>query len=153
DFTRNNLCDSSLFLIYHVLKQNANIKFLILSENPKITKNGIKYLRRLIKDGHEFEAIELANTGIGDEGAIFLLRELCETKSRALWRLNLSNNGHTNSICPYIEKILSIYQLQDLLLSNNLIGNEGALFIEKGLSENNSLKLLDVSFNPISEEI
>ncbi|EAR90528.1 hypothetical protein TTHERM_00118760 (macronuclear) [Tetrahymena thermophila SB210] len=88
--------------------------------------------------------LNLENNKINDLGFYQIYPALIES---CIAVLNISKNGITDSSCEGISELLKNSQLQELYLHWNNISSQGGLAIAQGLEQNNSLQVLDLSYN------
>lgn len=165
----NNLGDKEIESISEILTQQANAQYSVLHlPNNKITEIGFKSLLKLLNNGQKID-LNLCNNKMGYEGLKSI--ELCST----LENLNLCYNQISNID---IDKILlhnielksldlsqnqittfnfnisqnNIFILENLNLSYNHIGIEGAKSLSKILVKCHILKELNLSYNHICTE-
>jgi hypothetical protein len=165
----NNLGDKEIESISEILMKNGQCSVLHLAHN-KITEIGLKSLLKLLNKGQRID-LNLCNNKIGYEYERVKSIELCST----LENLNLCYNQISNID---IDKILlhnielksldlsqnqittfnfnisqnNIFILENLNLSYNRIGSEGAKNLSKILVKCKILKKLNLSYNHICTE-
>jgi len=92
--------------------------------------------------------LNLEGNNIGDVGAIELFGSL--KTNTYLKKLNLSKNKLTNACTPALsEMLMKNDTLEELYLYMNVIQSEGAITLFNGLKKNNSIRVLDLSWNTI----
>ncbi|KAL4468591.1 hypothetical protein ABPG74_005094 [Tetrahymena malaccensis] len=88
--------------------------------------------------------LNLENNKINDLGFYQIYPALIESN---ITILNISKNNLTDSCCEGISGLLKNSQLIELYLHWNNISSQGGLAIAQGLEQNNSLQVLDLSYN------
>ena len=146
---------ASLFKSLNINKELAyNLRSIDLSYN-KIGKNNIDELILFIQDSKcNVEDLNLFGNNIDDENIIKICDNLATCIEYKLVNLNLGrNNIHdicTNSICQMIKKCSG---LRVLNLSHNWLHNQSAAKIITELGNNYELRMLDLSWNIIGDDL
>ena len=145
----------SSFVITKILYLNDKIAVLNLSNN-NIGDKGIKIISNAIKDNRVLVSFNISSNSISYKGGLIFFNNIINQKS--IIDLDISNssginrNRLTSSGIQNIEKVLSnnLY-LEMLNLGGNSIKNEGLKFICKGLEKNKTLINLNISNNDIDK--
>ena len=108
-------------------------------------------LANLLRSAANLQQLNLRNNDIDDEGVDLLVGALANSR---LGVLNLSNNSITARGCESLAGLLEgpKSNLEELHLSHNNIGDEGALIFANALANNNNLKKLFLKGNDITTE-
>jgi hypothetical protein len=108
-------------------------------------------LANLLRSAANLQLLNLCSNGIDNEGVDLLVGALANSR---LGVLNLSNNNITARGCESLAGLLEgpKSNLEELHLSHNNIGDEGALIFANALASNSKLKKLFLSSNGITAE-
>ena len=105
---------------------------------------------RTLLSGSALTALNLADQRLCDPGAVQLFRALKKSQLRTL---NLKSNKLTDKCCKSLKESLQTNPpLEELILACNEIKNAGCQRIIGGLNRNETLVLLDLERNQISDE-
>lgn len=117
-----------------------------------IGKIGCEYLGGLLnKKECRIEELVLEGNKLGDSNLKIILNSLLEG-NRSLKRLNLSKNYITNISASNIKQLLKkTSSLEELYLHWNQIQAQGGEQIFEGLATNDTLFVLDFSWNSLGE--
>lgn len=118
--------------LVELLIVNSSITHLNLSNNEIGDKDAL-FISRVFRLGKQYTHIDISNNQIGDEGACSIFENIMYTYTT---ELNLSNNQIGDIGAQCISKLnYWNYDVSLLDLSNNKIGNKGALHIINKLEE------------------
>ena len=145
----------SSLVITKILYLNDKIAVLNLSNN-NIGDEGIKIISNAIKDNRVLVSFNISSNSITYKGGFIFFNNMMNQKS--IIDLDISNssginrNRLTSNGIQNIEKVLSsnLY-LEMLNLGGNSIKNEGLKYICKGLEKNKTLLNLNISNNDIDK--
>lgn len=113
--------------------------------HPHVTYVGAQYIARQLQRGSGLTSLSLAEQRVRDDGAIYLFEALKHCNLRVL---NLRGNELSDRCCVELRTCLQGNPIMEqLILSHNRIGNEGAINIAYGLASNNVLHVLDLGYN------
>lgn len=124
------------------------MKKLDISKNPHLTAKSYKELTsNLLRCKSKITHLSFEGNEIGDEITSDICKCLIELKNVHV--LNLSKCGITDYGAQVISEMLSEsgMVIRTLLLHWNRIRGKGAVALAKGVKTNNSLLILDASFN------
>jgi len=124
------------------------LKKLDISKNPHLTAKSYKELTtNLLMFKSKITHLSFEGNEIGDEITSDICK--CLTELKNVHVLNLSKCGVTDYGAQAISEMLqeSGMSLRTLLLHWNRIRGKGAVSLAKGVKHNNSLLILDASFN------
>ena len=157
-FAGNRLSSQGTSKLFKSLNINKELVYKLtsidLSDN-KIGNNNIDELLAFIQDSKcNIQDINLFGNYIGDDNVIKICDSLAMFIQFKLVKLNIGkNNIHdncSNSICQMISKCLG---LRVLVLSHNWLHNQGATKIIKELIDHSELRILDLSWNIIGDDL
>ncbi|KAL4492967.1 hypothetical protein ABPG72_020746 [Tetrahymena utriculariae] len=143
----NNITDSEFI---NMIKQLPHrIEVLIFKQNF-ISNQGIIQISEVLKSNHQqLMQLDLENNKIKDLGAKALFKALLQNNS--LNKLNLSQNQIGDACSQELKDLLeSTMTLQELYLKWNNFRQDGGICIAQGIKKNQSLKVLDISFNNLA---
>ena len=158
DLSGNRISSEGVSNLFNSLNQNQKIMYNLtdinLSEN-NIGQNDITEMLNFLQNPkNNIENLNLFGNQIGDENAIKILNILGTYIEYKLVSLNLGkNNIHDNSkdaICFFAKKC---NELKILNLSNNWLHNKAAAEIINQLSTHYYLRILDLSWNNIGDDL
>ena len=158
EFSGNRLSSLGTSDLFRSLNNNKdlayNLRSIDLSDN-KIGNNKIDELLQFIQDPKcNIEDLNFYGNFIGDDNIIKICESLAQYVEYRLVTLNLGkNNIHdtsSNSICQMISKCSGLRLLN---LSHNWLCNQGATKIIKELSNHYELRILDLSWNCIGDDL
>lgn len=95
------------------------------------------------------EVLNLEDNKLGDEAVFELLNGLQMSKSLRV--LNLSKNLLTDRVCGELKNILYRCSIYELYLHWNRINAKGGIEIFQSLKSNETLKVLDISYNSLGK--
>ena len=124
-----------------------------MQKNP-IGDRGIKKISDALKINNVIGVINIASTGISDEGAKYFFDSIVDSENiisiniQSLEGLQRNKIG-TNAIksLAYLVSVNKV--LTSINISGCMIQKEGLICLSKGLENNNTLKEIDLSFNII----
>ena len=129
-----------------------NLTFELTETVDSISNGGsiVKQLLPTFLGGANLQKLILYENKIGDEGATYLVNGL--RNNTKLQELELYGNSIGNIGCEAIATLLSNpnCNLQKLSLSQKDIGDQGAVTLANGLTNNIKLQKLDLGDNPIN---
>jgi Ran GTPase-activating protein (RanGAP) involved in mRNA processing and transport len=99
--------------------------------------------------GNRIENLNLEDNKLGDYAILKLLEGISRNKSLRI--LNLSKNYISDRVCGELKNILDSNEIYELYLHWNLIKAQGGKDIFEGLKSNESLKVLDLSYNSLGK--
>ena len=146
---------SALFKSLNFNKELAyNLKTIDLSEN-KIGNHSIDEILQFIQDPKcNIEDLNFFGNLIGDENIIKLCDSLAMYIEYRLVTLNLGkNNIHDTSINSICQMITKCSGLRLLNFSHNWFHNQGATKLIKDLTNHYELRILDLSWNCIGDDL
>lgn len=97
---------------------------------------------------NNLRSLNVSSTGMGIQGVAFILRG---THLHNLHALDISHNHTQDFIVPVMNTALMAGKLKELYLSDNQIGDAGAVGIGK-MTRLKNLEILDLSLNRIGDE-
>lgn len=156
DLCSNDISEKGMEKCLLELVGNESIVSLNLSSQGQIRKNrlgtgGCRSLSTVLSENRVLSFLNLASTGITQEGLEILLEGL--SKNSTLLSLNLLNNSITSKATETLARVLSNCELIELSIACNNIGNEGCEYFGKLLSYSYGqycmLTKLDLSENKI----
>ena len=130
------------------------LKVLDLSNN-RIGENSIKNLIKYIQEEDcELKELNLEGNSLGDK----LIKDLCEIISKCLSDkliyLNLAKNSISDELGINLANIIqNCINMQIMIISWNHIKNKGATLIFKQLRKHNEMKVFDISWNTIGDNL
>ncbi|KAL4433323.1 hypothetical protein ABPG74_017427 [Tetrahymena malaccensis] len=140
----NNITDTEFI---NMIKQlPRRIEVLIFKQNF-ISNLGVIQISEVLKSNHQqLIQLDLENNKIKDLGAKTLFKALLQNNS--LNKLNLSQNQIGDACSQELKELLeNSMTLQELYLKWNNFRQDGGICIAQGIKKNQSLKVLDISFN------
>ena len=157
DFSSNELTCVGVEGMIEFFKRNQSIISLDISSHKGLHRNrlglkGAESVNKILMNSQILMFLNLAGTGIGDEGIKVLTEGIACTKT--LIALNVSsNNIGWEHIDGFVKRIVSSNIIK-LELGKNKLGNEGAEAICNMLMGDNSnscsVEILDISSNEIT---
>jgi hypothetical protein len=127
------------------LKDSKVLQALWLKRNP-LGPQAIQSISTLITTIPTLITLDLDQTELEDKGVAKLFDSLVAYKGLiSLETIYLNSNGIGLAACEAISRFLAKEDcaLQNLYMSGNPIGDDGALYLAKGLETNNSLKRIN----------
>lgn len=125
----NNLDEVGIAPICEALKTDRQVRQLWLKRNP-LRLAGARHLADMMHYNTYLQILDLTNTGLLDDGASVILRNL----SDSITHLYLSSNGLTSKTCEVVAEMLHTKNLDQLSLGCNRLTDEGAKFIAQALA-------------------
>ena len=143
DFTANDITSkhipSFVSIPPHILQ---GMRRLDLSGN-KLDGRACDLLAKVVPSMAKLEVLWLSNNPIGSGGAVEVIKSLCGSGVKQLW---LYNTGIGGPDCEALSELLqSTHSLEWLHIEQNNLSSESVASIITGLSNNNSLRELDIS--------
>ena len=132
------------------LQYNGTLKLWQL-DNVGITEEISDDIAAVIDSNPLLEYIYLGNNKLHSTGANVILKSL---KSRKQFKaLSLNNNCISEDVVDnVVQFVTSNPELEELLLNNNTIGTTGIINICRCLKDINTLRILDLADNNVSDE-
>ena len=150
----NYICDEGANILAQTLIDNSECKITYLfMENNNITKNGAKYITKVISYHPFLSSINLKSNNLTDEGVKTIFCSL--NPESKVTTLNLSNNNITGISMKYInEYIVHNSFLRQLFFDYNQLDKNSCILIKEILSnEQSNLKIISLSHCKINENI
>lgn len=120
-----------------------------LSGNASVPKEEwSSILSRLIIGLPRLTTLDLKNNGLGSENGIQLFRLLLKNCEHLVY-VDVSDNSLQDESMEGLAPLLSEFNLEVLVLSNNLFTGCGVVELARGLEKNNSLRELALSGNEL----
>jgi hypothetical protein len=122
-----------------IIKQALTIKqcTLLNLQNNQMTSEGISFLASALIDNTTLETLYLDTNRTSDQGVLSLTKTLSMNKSN-LKRLSLASNGLTDEGAVYLAEMLKTNQTLTILnLSSNQISDRGIYVLGKALAGHN----------------
>uniref|UniRef100_A0A1I8FCE1 Leucine rich repeat containing 74A n=1 Tax=Macrostomum lignano TaxID=282301 RepID=A0A1I8FCE1_9PLAT len=131
------------------LRNSESISSISIPEN-NILDDGLLALCDMVNTARRLRELDLSSNGLGERGLAGLCSALLNNNSLA--KLDLSHNSITDKEAAFVCKLLeNNIHLKQLILSKNAIEcNDGGM--ESALGYNDTLEVLDLSWNRIREE-
>ena len=151
----NDLGDVGIAGFGIALEKNSSLLELDLSDCDA-TDLGACALAIGLATNTSLNSLWLAAQVIADAGCSEIARHLASNKNSKLTHLDLSSNAIRDKGAKALAEMLrSNRSIVDMALNDNEIGNEGGIALGQVLSEkaNSTLKVLNVSENPIAAEV
>lgn len=161
----NQLSDQSAEYLSALVEKNNVIKDLNLSnkwpvarwldteklDHPHISEIGAIKFASALANCCGLTSLSLHDQRVRDRGAVALFEAIPHS---SLVLLNVGKNEITDDACAAISSCLAAYccPLREIFLDHNNIGNNGAVLISHGLSNNIGLFTLDLTANNIAEQ-
>ena len=147
----NQLNLNSVFAgLFDQLKKLKNLMTLSLAGN-KLNHEKFKLLTEIAKVLRSLERLDLSHNELhGDDLTAFLqtLTSNCSVKM-----LNMAKNKLTSDDAPAFEKFIETCPtLSELVLNHNRLSDHGVYYIAQAFSQPRSFKLLDLSYNNITQK-
>ena len=150
----NYICDEGAKILAKTLIDNSQCKITYLfMENNNITKNGAKYITKVISYHPFLSSINLKSNNLTDEGVKTIFCSL--NPESKVTTLNLSNNNITGISMKYInEYIVHNSFLRQLFFDYNQLDKSACMLIKDILSnEQSNLKIISLKHCKINENI
>ncbi|KAL8913516.1 MAG: hypothetical protein Q9171_001704 [Xanthocarpia ochracea] len=143
----NCIDTSSLELLVRQWTNSSTITNIWLKRNP-LGPSSIESLYELITETPQLQTLDLDQTELSDGGVAKLFDMLTSANKPALPLRNmyLNANGISVTACKSIAEYLATpnCRLESLYISNNPIGDQGALALAHGLEANSKLQRLSI---------
>ena len=158
EFGGNRLSSLGVSKLFTALNDNKNLAYKLrsidLSEN-RIGKNEIENLIKFLQDSKcNIEDLNLYGNLLGDENIINLCDSLAKFVEYRLTTLNLGKNNIHDSCCDIIVEMLhKCSGLRVFILNHNWLHNKGVTRIIKELTTHYELRILDLSWNCIGDDL
>ena len=158
DVSGNRLSSGGIEKLFKVLTQNktlsGRLQEINLSENNLGNENLSDLILFLSEPNIGVESLNLYGNSIGDENTIKICENLGKFIEHRLTSLNLGkNNIHDKCITEICNMAKLCTGLRSLNLSHNWLHNKSAAQLMRTLSDNFELKLLDLSWNCIGDDL
>jgi len=153
DLTEKRIGDDGLKAVSQYILNNKVIFTNLELFGNELTDDCIKHLIAILQKQPYLKSINLEFNHITNDGA----KEFCDflsTNNTSMSRLILYANRLTDDSCPTFAKMFekNIY-LKELSLSQNQIGNPGAVSLLLGLKSNTIITKVNISNNSIDDEL
>ena len=146
----NGLLDTGVIQICRTLKHVTKLRILSLCSNG-ISDDSAEELSAAISSNDLLEDLLLGNNNLQSVGICRIVHSL--NKLVRLRKLDLFHNGVTKEAADELAVVISnCYTLQELYLSDNMLGTTGAVKIFESLKHKSKLRVLTVSNNNITDE-
>ena len=147
DFSHNKITNHGARLLSKLLGENSVITHLDLSDNS-IHAEGGRYLARGLRDNDSLMKLNLRLNRLGDDGCKLLLEGVQDNIS--LVDLNLASNSAGTQTALMIYSLLrdQEHRLEVVDLSCNQLSSENFMTLKLAISNNKSLRSLDLRQNP-----
>ena len=158
EFSGNRLSSMGVSTLFKALNENKNLAYKLrtidLSENH-IGKNEIQNLISFLQDSKcNLEDLNLFGNLLGDENIINICDSLAKYVEYRLTTLNLGkNNIHDNCCDTIVEMLHKCSGLRVFIINHNWLHNKGVTKIIKELCTHYELRILDLSWNCIGDDL
>ena len=158
EFSGNRLSSLGVSKLFTALNENKNLAYKLrtidLSENH-IGKNEIQNLIRFLQDQKcNLEDLNLYGNLLGDENIINICDSLAKFVEYRLTTLNLGKNNIHDICCDIIVEMLhKCSGLRVFIINHNWLHNKGVTKIIKELCTHYELRMLDLSWNCIGDDL
>ncbi|CAI2364059.1 unnamed protein product [Moneuplotes crassus] len=128
-----------------------DISNLNLSKNPNLPFETYQTISLMVEDGYNIlQILNLEGNKMGDKALI----TICDRShyNNYLKVLNVSDNNITCRAMPSVAEMLKYINITTILLRWNKIETKGLANLCEGIVKTDSLKILDLSFNPLSKK-
>ena len=123
----------------HILQGMRELKLI----GNKLDGRACDLLAKVVPSMSRLEVLWLIDNPIGSDGAVEVIKSLCDS---GVERLLLYNTGIGGPDCEALSELLqSTHSLEWLYIEQNNLSSESVASIVTGLSHNNSLTILDIS--------
>ena len=147
----NGLLDTGVVQICRALKHVFKLRILSLCSNG-ISDDSAEELSVAIFSNDLLEDLLLGNNNLQSVGICKIVHSL--NNLVRLRKLDLFHNGVTKEVADELAVTMSnCYTLQELYLSDNMLGTIGALKIFESLKHKSKLQVLTLSNNNITDEV
>jgi len=133
--------------------ENSSILTRLLIRHSNLQNGGNIFLAHTIRSCSNLQCVSFIYSDISDEQLVPIVEAI--RQHRMVDELRLAGNQIGNAGCEAIAILLedSRSNIRILGLTNNVIGNEGAITIANSLAKNNRLRELYLPDNPIDESV
>ena len=158
EFCGNRLSSLGVSNLFQALNDNKNLAYKLrtidLSENH-IGKNEIQNLINFLQDSKcNLEDLNLYGNMLGDENIINICDSLAKFVEYRLTTLNLGKNNIHDKCCDIIVEMLhKCSGLRVFIVNHNWLHNAGVTKIIKELCTHYELRILDLSWNCIGDDL
>ena len=158
EFGGNRLSSMGVSQIFKTLNENKNLAYKLrnidLSENH-IGKSQIINLVDFLKDPKcNLEDLNLYGNLLGDENIITICDTIANYVEYKLTNLNLGKNNITDSCCDVLVNLVKKCSgLRIFIINHNWLHNASATKIMKELINHYELRMLDLSWNCIGDDL
>jgi len=158
EFSGNRLSSLGVSNLFKALNDNKNLAYKLrtidLSENH-IGKNEIQNLINFLQDSKcNLEDLNLFGNLLGDENIINICDSLARFVEYRLTTLNLGKNNIHDKCCDIIVEMLhKCSGLRVFIINHNWLHNNGVTKIIKELCTHYELRILDLSWNCIGDDL
>ena len=158
EFSGNRLSSLGVSKLFTALNENKNLAYKLrtidLSENH-IGKNEIQNLINFLRDQKcNVEDLNLYGNLLGDENIINICDSLAKFVEYRLTTLNLGKNNIHDTCCDIIVEMLhKCSGLRVFIVNHNWLHNKGVTKILKELCTHYELRILDLSWNCIGDDL
>ena len=151
DLSNNGICDEDIKLLMEYLKENKNLKTLILNKNNITSSSGF-YIADTLSKNTILEEIYLGYNKINENGLNSLINILLN-KNKSITTLDLSyNNLQQENIISIGDFLSSNPNLKYLDLSGNSIEEQSANLFGISLKKNTNLNVIKLNQCNLNEE-
>lgn len=126
---------------------STTLKNLNLSDNT-FGEEGSTALANALKDAPLLETLVLRDDALGDSGVKAICDVLVESAPKLIV-LDLSGNDMARKGASSLSNLLKIGKLKEVFAEDNELENAGAVELAKGITEDSSLQVLDVSSSEV----
>ena len=158
EFSGNRLSSLGVSKLFNALNENKNLSYKLrtidLSENH-IGKNEIQNLINFLQDPKcNLEDLNLFGNLLGDDNIINICDSLAKFVEYRLNTLNLGKNNIHDKCCDIIVEMLhKCSGLRVFIINHNWLHNNGVTKIIKELCSHYELRILDLSWNCIGDDL
>ncbi|OAF68961.1 Leucine-rich repeat-containing protein [Intoshia linei] len=149
DLSGNNLTDNIGESLYELLHNNSTLRFLYLKNN-KLEKESIYWIKEALLHNESLKILDLSWNLMRKSTCPYLAEIIRE--NYGLKELNLAMNGLAEGVASFGEALKRNQSLIELNLHTNRINSKTFQMLSNGLTENDVLRSLLVSYNDISPE-
>jgi len=144
NLSNNGICDEDIKLLMEYLKENKNLKTLILNKNNLTSSSGF-YIADSLSKNTILEEIYLSNNKVNENGLNSLINILLN-KNKSITTLDLSyNNLQQENIISIGDFLSSNPNLKYLDLSGNSIEEQSANLFGISLKKNTNLNVIKLN--------
>ena len=158
EFSGNRLSSLGVSKLFTALNENKTLAYKLrtidLSENH-IGRNEIQNLINFLRDQKcNVEDLNLYGNLLGDENIINICDSLAKFVEYRLTTLNLGKNNIHDTCCDIIVEMLhKCSGLRVFIINHNWLHNKGVTKILKDLCTHYELRILDLSWNCIGDDL